>query len=358
MSLMTNETLFGNMANVIIPTPVSIIQQFVRDGWGIDLPCRVLSCERDELFLIGEEHTARYILRLSNPADNPDIITMQTDAIRWIERHASDIPVPGVIPARSGLTVLPAELGGNSVRMASLTTFLTGSLLATFPATLLQMKQVGRVLAGLDRALTGFDHPGAHRVLAWDVAQAERCRVMLPDCEGTDSASRWNLVREGFDTFIREIQPRLRQLRSQVIHADFNPYNILMASDNGDVVTGVLDFGDMVYSPLINNIAIAASYQIASEQPLQYVVAMLAAYHQRLPLNAEEIDLLYDLMITRLCMAVTITEHRARQYPENRQYILKNTGTAWRGLQRLATIHREDACAIFHRACHISLRSE
>ena len=40
----------------------------------------------------------------------------------------------------------------------------------TRPAPLLS--DVGCCLGRLDRALEGFDHPGARRVLRWDVVQA------------------------------------------------------------------------------------------------------------------------------------------------------------------------------------------
>ncbi|QGY33208.1 phosphotransferase [Pantoea cypripedii] len=357
ISFNTGKVSFGNLENILIPTPTSDIQQFIVDSWGILLPCHPLSCERDELFLIGEEHTERYILRLTNPADSHEIIMMQVSAVNWIEQNGPHLPVPGVLPTLSGLKIVPVKLGENPVRMACLTTFLSGELLATIPATSIQMQNIGRVLAELDVALAGFDHKGAHRELAWDLAQAEKCRSMLPSKESTHSESRWKLVRNGFDSFVNEVQPRLRAMRHQVIHADFNPYNILMDVRDSNKVSGILDFGDMVYSQLINNIAIAASYQISSETSLKSVTDMVSSYHNMLPLEPEEIDLLYDLIITRLCMAVTISEYRAKQRPENSKYILKNTATAWRGLERLSTISRKEANTIFRHACQFPPRS-
>ncbi|MCS5992100.1 phosphotransferase [Klebsiella variicola subsp. variicola] len=242
------------------------------------------------------------------------------------------------------------------MRLATLSEFLEGELLANVPSTALQMKNIGQILAEMDVALKGFDHKGAHRLLAWDVAQAASCRSMLPEKGTTDNESRWDLVRNRLDCFVIEIQPRLRDLRQQVLHADFNPYNILMDVNDFQKVSGILDLGDMVYTQLINNVAIAATYQVNSQDPLNTVIELVTAYHDVLPLKSEEIDLLYDLIIIRLCMAVTITEFRARQYPENSKYILKNTATAWRGLERLSTISREEASVVFRMACNFPSR--
>ncbi|UNA30328.1 phosphotransferase [Klebsiella variicola subsp. variicola] len=250
------------------------------------------------------------------------------------------------------MKVIPARLGGNPIRLATLSQFLDGELLAKVPSKPIQMKKLGQALAKMDVALIDFDHKGAHRELAWDLAQSANCRFLLPNRTVTASEARWKLVRNGLDFFVDEVQPRMRDLRSQVIHADFNPFNILMDKNHFENVTGILDFGDMVYSQLVNNVAVAATYQVSSHSHLSSVIDLITAYHDILPLKPEEIDLLYDLIITRLCMAVTITEHRARQHPQNSKYILKNTASAWRGLERLSTISRKEATAMFRIACN------
>jgi len=53
-------------------------------------------------------------------------------------------------------------------------------------------------------------------------------------------------------------------------------------------------------------------------------------------------------------VAVAITEFRARRYPENREYILKNTGVAWEGLEKLSAIRREDATSYLRNTCRQS----
>jgi Ser/Thr protein kinase RdoA (MazF antagonist) len=78
---------------------------------------------------------------------------------------------------------------------------------------------------------------------------------------------------------------------------------------------------------------------------------LVAAYHRILPLAAEEVEVLFDLIATRLVLTAVITNWRVTVHPENRDYILRNAPAAWRGLERLASLRRDTARAILSRAC-------
>ena len=58
----------------------------------------------------------------------------------------------------------------------------------------------------------------------------------------------------------------------------------------------------------------ACSYQLDDScDPLATVVEFVEAYHQVLPLERAELDILYDLIRARLVMTVAITEWRAAE---------------------------------------------
>ncbi|MCP2072702.1 UNVERIFIED_ORG: Ser/Thr protein kinase RdoA (MazF antagonist) [Pseudomonas lini] len=341
------------MTTAVEETPLAEVESLVLGSYGISARCTRISCERDELFHVFAVDGSQYILRMSNPADDHATIDMQIRALAWLAEHAPHIPVPLLIVSLKGETSFAAKVGDNPRRIIWMTSFLDGLALPKSASSDTQLRNIGISLAELGVALQGFNHPGAHRVLAWDIQQAAACREMLPSPPHADDDKPWNLVRDGFDHFDEVVYHQLLKLRSQVVHADFNPHNILMDGLSHDDVSGILDFGDMVSTQLINDIAIAASYHTDGEHPLSKVAEMLGAYHGVLPLLVEEVNLLYDLIITRLCTAITITEFRARLYPANRHYILKNTGVAWDGLLRLAQVSRSDAQSILRKACNL-----
>jgi Ser/Thr protein kinase RdoA (MazF antagonist) len=146
------------------------------------------------------------------------------------------------------------------------------------------------------------------------------------------------------------VAPRLPDLRWQVIHNDLNPHNVVVAPDDTDRVSGILDFGDMVHTPLVCDVAIAASYQLGGAG-LEGLCDYVGAYAAVAPLEAAELDLLYDLVAMRMATSVLISEWRAALYPENAEYILRNHPAAVQGLANLAALGREAFDAAVRQAC-------
>ncbi|MGT2492207.1 phosphotransferase [Cupriavidus basilensis] len=83
------------------------------------------------------------------------------------------------------------------------------------------------------------------------------------------------------DRFATNVQPRLPRLaRPGPIHNDFNIYNVLVDPRDHTRIAGVLDFGDMVHAPLIDDLAVAAAYQVDPAGDTMATLAdFVAAYH-------------------------------------------------------------------------------
>jgi hydroxylysine kinase len=69
-------------------------------------------------------------------------------------------------------------------------------------------------------------------------------------------------------------------------------------------------------------------------------------------LNADEFDILFDLMTTRMVMTVVISSWRAARYPENSAYILRNHQPAWARLSQMAELSQAEAMRQIRRACY------
>ena len=81
---------------------------------------------------------------------------------------------------------------------------------------------------------------------------------------------------------------------------------------------------------------------------------MVAGFAARLPLEAEEVALLPSLIRLRHATTLAIGASRARRYPENAPYILRNAAASQRGLAALD--HVGDAAAI--KALHHAAGTE
>jgi hydroxylysine kinase len=308
-----------------------------------------LSSERDCNFLL-VTRTQRLLLKISNRAEDLAAVDAQTAALTHIADHDPTLPVPRVRRTKTG--ELRADLPHAQAHLiVRLLDFLPGQPLDGSPRSGVQRRTIGAMLARLDRALCRFSHAGAERPILWDISRTCELDGMLhyiADRRRRAQASRC------LERFASHALPLLQGLRSQVLHNDFNPHNLLVDSDAPDRISGIIDFGDMVRGPLINDLAVAAAYHIAADgHPLAPVVDLVTAYHSINPLRHEEVDLLFDLIAARQAITVIITAWRTALHPENAPYILRNAPTAWHGLDRFSTLVPSEARGILRAACEM-----
>jgi hydroxylysine kinase len=310
--------------------------EIARVHYGLETSSKKLASERDQMFRLREAVGTEYLLKITNPAEPPAVTNLQTAALQWIAEIDPGLPVQRVLRSLSGATELRLVIGGTQARTVRLLSFLQGRPLSETPATLGQRRELGRTLARLGLALAAFHHPSDSYELAWDITNAGRLRPLLAHVRGSERAKLAQAALERFETVI---EPRIGRLRTQVVHNDLNTHNVLVDPAETNRIVGILDFGDIIRTLLVNDVAIGAAYHVAAySDPLQGPADFVEAYQEITPLHPEEVELLPDLITTRLLVTVLITGWRAERYPENGRYILKNNGVAWDGLDRLARI--------------------
>jgi hydroxylysine kinase len=309
----------------------------------------LLSSERDQNFHLSGSDGREYVLKITNSAEDPAVTDLQTKALLHIAEANPDLPVPRLFPVGDGGYEAPLELADGTTSIVRLLSYLRGEPLHKVGGSPRQIQELASCLAELDLALRTYIHPAADHDLLWDLKQASRLRGLLVHIADVD---RRTLATRFLDAFEAHALPVLPGLRAQVIHNDFNPHNVLVDAHDPERVTGILDFGDIVHSPLINDLAIAASYQLSDPRgPLPALAEFVAGYHSVVPLTEVEIDILFDLVAARQVMTVAITEWRASRYPANRTYIMRNNPRAWAGLESFAPLAREEAQKVLRRAC-------
>jgi Ser/Thr protein kinase RdoA (MazF antagonist) len=110
--------------------------------------------------------------------------------------------------------------------------------------------------------------------------------------------------------FQRDILPRLPSLRAQVVHSDGHADNLLRAESGTDEIVGIIDFGDMVHAPLVQDLAVTlASFARHGEMSLENAVAQVEAWNAVLPLADEELEVIHDLTLLRLATALCPPDH-------------------------------------------------
>jgi len=211
--------------------------------------------------------------------------------------------------------------------------------------------KLGASFAALDCALHGYEHDNDQSLLLWNLLRAMELRDLQ---SGIASKDLRTSVGACLDDFERNVLPRIPLLRSQVIHGDLNPDNVLVMEDGRDSIAGVIDFGDIAQGPIVFEVAIAASYLRAGADPAALVGPFVAAYNNGLTLDVAELEMLFDLVRTRLATTITIQHWRGAIIGEDDAYARANMqggSAAASFLARLDSMTRDAFTDRLLRAC-------
>ncbi len=315
----------------IATTPLARAQVLARDHFGISGSASMLSSERDETFLIRAPDGCGYILKIAAADERADVLQFQSDALAHLATRPLAVPVPRPLASVDG-EMLVSVPSGDGDRIMRMLTYLEGMILGHAPRRAAQLTGLGRALASIGRGLADFHTAVPQQELVWDLCRAHFLRELVPYVE----TARQAMVTKVLDAYGQLAHAALHELPRQVIHNDFNPHNILVDPAMPEKVTGIIDFGDMVEAPAINDLAVALAYHVFSGPGLEDVTTILRAYAAIRPLSQLELVSLPTLVRTRLAMTIVISEWRSSLQPENSRYILRNHAAALAGLAKLA----------------------
>ncbi|MFK3815985.1 phosphotransferase [Pseudomonas sp. NPDC089407] len=317
--------------------------------FGLNGRAKLLTGERDLNFHFACSDGRQFLLKISNPAEDPHVVDFQNKAMLHIERTDPTLEVQRVFPNLEGGYQIAVSVNGDTTFLR-LFSFVEGIPLAKVRQPTLAIRSaLGVSLARLGIALRGFFHPAAGHELLWDIKHSLRAAALIDAIEDPEDRA---LAVRFLENFEKNAYPSLPGLRAQVIHNDLNFHNVIVDTNHHDHVRNILDFGDMVHAPLVNDLAVASAYHLGSESnALSQALPFIAAYNSVLPLERIEQEILYDLIAARLVLTVAITNWRASLYPENRTYIMRNAPVAWQGLRGFSKISRAQAQDHIARIC-------
>jgi 4-aminobutyrate aminotransferase-like enzyme/Ser/Thr protein kinase RdoA (MazF antagonist) len=331
--------------------------QIARDLFELTAAADPLPSERDQNFRLEDTAGQRYVLKIANRSESRAVLEFQNQAMTHVAQQAAALfdgnaPCPRVCTAPGGQQILTTDGSPAAGHFVRLLTWLPGRPLATVnPHDADLLFSLGAFFGRLGRALADFDHPGAHRSFHWDLA---RCGgVLKAHLDEVDNGDRQTLIRRLLDRHDSVTAPVLDGLRCSVIHGDGNDYNVLVSPKGrwGHQVSGVIDFGDMVHSHTVNELAIACAYALMGKHdPLTAAARVIAGYHDALALSDTELSVLFDLIRMRLCTSVCHSARQIRLAPHN-TYLLISQQAAWELLFALDRIHPVLAEACFREAC-------
>ncbi len=275
----------------------------VKTKFGLQGDYLPLVSERDQNFRLTTTEGRRFVVKVTSSLEEGAVTDFQIEALLHLEREAS-LPLPRVVRTLDGNSCTTIDVGGAPCRLR-VVDFVEGQPLDDSDITPDIVGRFGTALATLDRALGSFSHGGQNPLLLWDMQRTGEVRHLLDFIDDETLRQRVEAVIDDFDA---RIAPGMSEMRTQVIHADANPENVLLC--NSDI--GFIDFGDMMRAPLVFEVAIAASY-LRQEDSLALISPFISAFHAVVPLRQDELGLLFDLIRARLATSITLFYWRLRE---------------------------------------------
>lgn len=301
---------------------VNAAAKIAAEFFGIQATARPLPSERDQNFLLTNIAGEKFVLKIANALESREFLEAQNAVLKHVGKRVDFCQ--SLVPSVSGDEIVTVK----ETHFVRVVRYLPGVPLAEIqPHSPELLRDLGRKLGKLDQTLKDFDHPAVHRDFHWDLANGDRI---------IDEYA--SLIE---DTTLRELVLQCRvefdpKLRRSVIHGDANDYNVLVDPERM-TISGLVDFGDMVYSYTVADLAIAVAY-VVLDKPDSRAAAneVIKGYTSEFALLDEELQAVWPLALLRLAMSACMAAYQQRQQPEN-EYLRISQRAIEQNLPRIYT---------------------
>ncbi len=356
---MTGDELRGPAADMARDRPrfdEDAARQALEERYGVSARLEPLPSDRDRNFAVyasaangSFSDAPSFVFKIAHALEDRKALEAQHAAMRHLA--ARGLTVPAVVSTSGGEDVARLSDREGRRHVARLLSWVPGTPLASVrPRTFDLLSDLGRFVGRLSAALADFTHPALERPLVWDLARAaetttERMALLSPD--------ERRLV-EPFVRLFREALARCEnRLRRSATHHDANDWNVLANGPEHRIrrIVGLIDFGDMLVSYAVADVAVAAAYgALGMADPLRAVVAMARSCHRVFPLDERDAAVFFPFLAMRLCVSACMSAEQQRMEPDN-AYMSISREPALRTLALLRDIPPRFAEYAIREAC-------
>jgi hydroxylysine kinase len=309
--------------------PAAQVADAVSEIYGLRGQMTSLPGERDQNFRV-ESGDTDVVVKIAGVLEDPGVVDLQVSVLQHLARVEPDLPVPRVVLTAEGspIGVLHSDEGvEHLVRTLTFLPGITFESARSLPRD--DVVAIGRTQATMCKALEGLRHPAADHFMPWDISNGLIISDQLWSQAGDDVIA----IASGSRDYLAErVVPRMEGLRRQVIHNDCHRGNLLRSDTDRFDVVGIIDFGDLVRAPLVEDLAVSAAGFVGSDDDSEGAVTALAVgFDSVFPLHDEEVEALYGLVLARLVLTALLFDfmigeqapHAVNVIPERPEVIVE-----------------------------------
>ncbi|QRR35613.1 phosphotransferase [Hydrogenophaga sp. YM1] len=301
------------------------VKEVVRQVYGIDGNVTALTGEVDENFRVSGRD-GDFVLKISGSDVNPFTAQLGPYALDFIAKSDPSLPVPRILKTKAGRALAEVVDRSGRSRWVQLMTWLPGVALESAPGSRSQRTSCGALAGSTAKALRGFSHPGLRRPIIWDLTQP---RLLQPYLDEMRDFSAHSSLTDFFSRYLG-ILPSFSALPRQALHNDVNLRNLLVDERDSDRAVGLIDFGDVVETIVVADLAIAAGAHLIrapgsggitiQDSVKLSILDVVDGYRSVVPLGAAELSVLNWLIAARLASGLLVTSWHRRRHPHSNHF--------------------------------------
>ena len=355
---MTTNNEHEQMTSITPSFSISEILDYLQKYYQLFGQLKALPGYCDQNLVLTTREGEKYIVKIANTAEAKIELAMQNEAM--VHLTQKELPVPQVISNNKNQLITDLLTDDGKIFYLRVLTYLEGDFYSdieseTPDTTTELLTSLGYFIARTVKGLKDFEHIGAYRYLEWDLAYGYGiCQSKKQQLVGDDEQAQ--LVDYFLALYHSQTLPILAKLPKSIIHNDANDMNLLVDNKHQtSAIIGLIDFGDMVFSHSINELAITAAYALMNQaSPITALKSLVSAYHQITPLTEDELAVLYSLIALRLCVSVCNSAQAIKENPDN-DYLLVSAKPAWHLLKQLRALQSYAVLCQLRLACGLDV---
>jgi len=299
-----------------------------------------------------------YVAKVGQGTEVRELREMQTNFTAHLRSRNSELPLAAPVRTQTEGFIADFDLDGETY-FASVDTWTAGSLISEmdFRGEAF-LRELGENVAELVIAGSDFEDSRAERTHEWDLRRYDE--LIEPLLGSLNDQLHSELVQELLTEFRDSISPRLSLLPTQVLHHDLNDFNIVaeLDSDYNWSVAGFIDFGDVLRTARVCELAIAGAYAMLREpDPLRALGAVVEGFASKCVLSEEESDLVFPLALLRLSMNACTWNHRI-VIQGTSPYAIARSQMTWPILTQLAQFDRAMTTDFIRLSANLPVRTK
>ena len=301
-----------------------------------------LNSERDINLLIKGAGTKRYVVKISNPKESLAQLEYQDLLINHLRQS---IQLRNIYPEIFHKKILFYKDRNERVCAVRILTYIEGDMYAKSKNSDDIEKSLGKLLALQSNQLQSFIKNQAIRSFEWDPSDIRWTKKFINLFKGANK----NIIKNTIDEHEKFVFKNIKNLKHAVTHGDPNDYNIVVKKEK---IIGFIDFGDSIYAPVINDLAISLSYALMGNNNLyKSLQNIVGTYNEFYKLSDQDIYSLLALIKSRLVITLVMAAKQRKKYPDNK-YLSISENNAWGLIYKLDKVDPYFFIAVIRDICN------